>query len=170
MLRQSRPIDALDRETLAAAYMAWSRAPESGDKGRIDIGPALEDVLFQNERDVEVHFRTSIEPQLAGRVEHAFELYRLMHDDHRASLAGRLAAEWLRVFPDLPLSVATELFSCALDHAPREMLEALLAGWKREDAPDRDTMLLWLSVAFVVEFERRRDELEEVAATYHDLI
>lgn len=172
ILRQGRPIDALDRETLAAAYMAWWRAPESSGRGRIDIGPALEDVLFRDERDVEVHFRTSIEPQLAGRVEHAFELYRLTHGDRRVplALAGRLAAEWLRVFPDLPLSVATELFSCALDHAPREMLEELLAGWKREDAPDRDTMLLWLSVAFIVEFEHRRSELEEAAATHHDLI
>ena len=170
MLRQGRPIDALDRETLAAACMAWSWAPESGDKGRIDIGPALEDMLFRVERDVEVHFRTSIEPQLARRIEPVFELYRLKQDDRRAPLAGRLAAEWLRVFPDLPLSVATELFSCALDHAPREMLEALLAGWKREDAPDRDTMLLWLSVAFIVEFERRCSELEEVAATHDDLI
>ena len=50
------------------------------------------------------------------------------------------------------------------------MLDGLLSGWKMDDAPDRDTMLLWLSAAFVVEFERRRNDLEETAATHHDLI
>ena len=170
MLRQGRPIDALDRETLAAAYMAWQRAPESGAAGQIDIEPALEGVLFRDERDVEVHFRTSIEPQLARRVEHVYELYRLTHDERWAPLAGRLAAEWLQAYSDLSLSAATELFTCALDHAPRDMLVDLLAGWKMEDAPDRDTMLLWLSAAFVVEFERFRNDLEETAAAHHDLI
>ncbi len=50
------------------------------------------------------------------------------------------------------------------------MVDELLSGWTMEDAPDRDTMLLWLSAAFVVEFERRRSDLEETAAAHHDLI
>ena len=170
MLRQGHPIDALDRGTLAAAYMAWQRAPESGAEGQIDIGPALEDVLFRDEHDVEVHYRASIEPQLARRVEHVYELYRLTHDERWAPLAGRLAAEWLQAYSNLSLTVATELFTCALDHAPRDMLDGLLSGWTMEDAPDRDTMLLWLSAAFVVEFERRRNDLEATAAAHHDLI
>ncbi|MDD9981676.1 MAG: hypothetical protein OXU81_10020 [Gammaproteobacteria bacterium] len=170
MLRQGLPIDALDRETLAATYMALQRAPESGAEGQFDIGPALEGVLFRDERDVEAHFRTSIEPQLARRVEHVCELYRLTHDERWVPLAGRLAAEWLHTYSDLSLSVAAELFSCALDHAPRDGLDGLLAGWKMDDAPDWDTMLLWLSAAFVVEFERRRNDLEETAAAHHDLI
>ena len=170
MLRQGHPIDALDRGTLAAVYMAWQRAPESGAAGQIDIGPALEDMLFRDERDIEVHFRSSIEPQLARRVEHVYELYRLTHDERWAPPAGRLAAEWLQAYSNLSLPAATELFTCALDHAPRDMLDGLLAGWTMEDAPDRDTMLLWLSAAFVVEFERRRNDLETTAAAHHDLI
>ncbi len=127
MLRQGRPIDALDRGILAASYMAWQRAPESGAEGQIDIGPALEDVLFRDEHDVEVHFRTSIEPQLARGVEHVYELYRLTHDERRAPLAGRLAAEWLRAYSNLSLSAALRLVPVAREARPVERHHHLAA-------------------------------------------
>ena len=170
MLRQGRPIDALDCETLAAVYMAWQRAPESGTEAQIDIGPALEEALFRNERDVEIHLRTSMEPQLASRVEHPFELSRLTHEPRWAPLVGRLCAEWLQRFPEQPLRVATELISSAVKNAPRAMLEDLFAAWTASDAHDEETMLLWLSAAFVVEFDRRRDELDEAAAAHRDFL
>ena len=161
MLRQGIPIVTVDRAALAAIYMAWQRAPESGIDSPIDIGPAVEEVLFRDERDAEAHFRTSIEPQLSCRVEHLYELYGLTHDARWAPLSGRLAAEWLHRFRELPLPVATELVSCAVKSAPQEMLNDLLAGWTIDAVPDRDTMLLWLSAAFVVEFDRRRNDLAE---------
>ena len=170
MLRQGRPIGAVDHGTLAAVYMAWQRTPESGTGGETDIGPALEDVLFSDARDVEVHFRTSIEPQLACRVEHVYDLDRLIGEARWAPLAGRLCAEWLQRFPELPHPVATELISCAVRNAPREMHDELLADWRMDEAPDRDTMLLWLSAGFVVEFDRRRDDLEEAAAAHGELL
>ena len=170
MLRQGHPIDALDRETLAAVYMAWQRAPESGSDGQLDIGPALEDALFRDERDVEIHLRTSLEPQLASRVEHPFELSRLTYAPRWARLAGRLCAEWLQAFPEQPLQVATDLISCAVKNAPREMLEDLFAGWTTSDAHDEETMLLWLSAAFVVKFDRRREELNQAAAAHRDFL
>ena len=170
MLRQDRPIDTLERETLAAVYMALQRAPELQREGRIDVAPALEHILFRDECDVEIHFRTSIEPQLAARAEPICELSRLVDESRWAPLAGGLCVEWLRVFPDLPLKIATELVSCAVKNAPGEFLNDLLAGWRMDDTPDRDTLLLRLSAAFVVDFNRSRDELHEAAAAHHDLI
>lgn len=170
MLRQGHPIGALDCGTLAAVYMAWQRTPESGTGGETDIGSALEDVLFGDARNVEVHFRTSIEPQLACRVEHVYDLDRLTGEARWAPPAGRLCVEWLRRFPELPHSVATELISCAVRNAPRGMHDELLADWRMDEAPDRDTMLLWLSAAFVVEFDRRRGDLEEAAAAHGELL
>ena len=164
MLRQGRPLDAIDRTTLAAVYMAWQRAPESGTEGPLDIGPALEVALFRNERDMEVHFRTSIEPQLAARKDHVDELYRLTHDVRWSRLAGRLAAEWLATHPDLPLPVQTAFLSCALDNTPVQIPKHLNVAERVEETRDRDTMLLWLSVAFVVDFENCRDYLHAVAA------
>ena len=170
ILRQGRPISALDHGTLAAVYMAWQRTPESGTGGETDIGAALEDVLFSDARNIEIHFRTSIEPQLTCRVEHVYDLDRLTDEARWAPLAGRLCVEWLRRFPELPHSVATELISCAVRNAPRGMHDELLADWRMDEARDRDTMLLWLSAAFVVEFDRRRGDLEEAAAAHGELL
>ena len=164
LLRQGRPLDAIHRTTLAAVYMAWQRAPESGTEGPLDIDPALDVALFRDEPDVEVHFRTSIEPQLAARKVHVDELYRLTHDVRWSRLAGRLAAEWLATHPDLPLPVQTALLSCALDNTPDQIPKHLNVAERVEETRDRDTMLLWLSVAFVVDFENCRDDLNAVAA------
>ena len=170
MFRQGRPLDAIDRTTLAAVYMAWKRAPESGTEGPPDIDPALEVELFRDELDVEVHFRTSIEPQLAARKVHVDELYRLTHDVRWSRLAGRLAAEWLATHPDLSLPVQTTLLSCALDNTPDQIPKHLNVAERIEGSHDRDTTLLWLSAAFVADFENHRDKLHAVAADESGLL
>ena len=170
MLRQGRPLDAIDRTTLAAAYMAWQRAPESGTEGPLDIGPALEVALFREELDIEVHFRTSIEPQLVVRKDHVDELYRLTHDIRWSRLAGRLAAEWLATHPDLSLPVQTTLMSCALDNTPDQIPKHLNVAEKIEGTHGRDTMLLWLSGAFVMDFDNHRDDLHAAAADESGLL
>ena len=72
--------------------MTWWRTSECGSDGQIDIGPALEEALFTDDSDVEVHFRTSIEPQLAAGLENVVELYRLTHEPvlgpRRGTLGG----------------------------------------------------------------------------------
>ena len=100
MLRRGLLIDTIDRDTLAAVYMAWRQAPESNTVGQIDIGSALETALFRSEADMEAHFRASIEPQLARNLEDIHELYRLTNEAVPADLASRLAVEWLRVYSD----------------------------------------------------------------------
>ena len=170
MLRQGRPLDAIDRTTLAAVYMAWQRAPESGTEGPPDIDSALEVALFRDELAVEVHFRTSIEPQLAARKVHVDELYRLTHDVRWSRLAGRLAAEWLATHPDLSLPVQTTLLSCALDNTPDQIPKHLNVAERIEGSHDRDTTLLWLSAAFVADFENHRDKLHAVAADESGLL
>ena len=170
LLRQGRPLDAMNRDTLAAVYTAWQRWPGAGNEGQIDIGPALEEVLFPDERREEDHFRTNIEPQLAAGVEHVDELYRLIHDDRRASLAGRLCVDWLRRFPVLPIRIQTMLVSCAVDKVPDEFRRQIDLGEKIDSAPDPDTRLLWLSAAFVAECEHHWDALHAAAADQPNFI
>ena len=164
LLRQGRSLDGIDRGTLAAVYIAWWRTPECGSDGHIDIGPALEEALFTDDRDVEVHFRTSIEPQLAAGLEHVDELYRLTREPGLAHVAGRLAVDWLRTYPGLPSYVETELVTCAVGCAADEMARHFNVAERIENAPDHDAMLLWLSASFVVEFELRGDALRAAAA------
>ena len=99
MIRQGCTLDALNRDALAAVYMVWQRTPESGARGLDDIGPILEATLFADERDVELHFRTCIEPQLEAKADHVYGLHRLTHDPRWQSLAGRLTVEWWPASP-----------------------------------------------------------------------
>ena len=170
LLRRGQPIRAIDRDTLAAVYMAWQRAPSTGRRDGIDIGKPLEEVLFQSDADWEDHFRTSIEPQLAADPHHVHELYRLVTDADFDSLAGRLAVDWLRRYPALRCSTQKKLLACALDRAEQETLRSLTVDRQSAVHPDRETMLLWLSVDYAVDFERRRDTLLEAAAKEPEFI
>ena len=164
LLRRGQPIRAIDRNTLAAVYMARQRAPETGRRDGIDIRKPLEEVLFESEADWENHFRTSIEPQLAADLVHVDELYRLTTDPDLAGLAGRLAVDWLSRYSELRCSTQEDLLACALDYAEEETLRALILDRQSAVHPDRETTLLWLSADYAVDFERRRDTLLEVAA------
>ena len=170
LLRQNQGLDGVRRETLAAVYMAWRAEHDLVSAGGVDIGPALEDVLFADERGVEAHFRMCVEPQLAAGREHVVELYRLTHEARWAPVAGRLAVDWLRTYGDLPVSVQTALVQCAIESEEDDLARRLDVGERIEHAPDQDARLLWLSAAFVLEFESRRDALRAAAATEPDLI
>ena len=170
MLRQGRPIDAIDRPKLAAVYMAWHRALELNAAGQIDIGYALETVLFTNEADWEDHFRASIEPQLAHNMRHINELHRLATDPRFTQLAGRLAVDWLRGYPALSAPTQTRLLTCALENVTHEMIRALRADIGTNPLWDRETRLLWLSADYAVDFDSCRETLAEAAADDPDFL
>ena len=164
MLRRGRPLDAIDRKTLAAAYMACQRDPQSNAVEGIDIGAELEKTLFRNEAEWKEHFRESIEPQMDRGHEHVSELYRLTHDSELAGLAGRLSVDWLRRYPAMPLSDQTELLDCALQNAPRDVVRALVVTGRATVHPSYGSMLLWLSADFAIDFDDCQTRLQEAAA------
>lgn len=192
LLRRGRSLHGIDRNTLAAAYMAWQGWPESGEAKRhlsfsvldkmsrngseigvrqLDsIGSALEAALFESDGDWEAHFRTRIEPQLDRNSRHPMELDRLIHEDRFSALAGMLSVEWLRRYPALNLNVQTGLLTCALLNASREDVRQVLDEFRDRAHPDRETELLWLSADFVVDLENRRSALEAAAAEHPEFI
>ena len=170
MLRLGRPFEGADRETLAAAYMAWRLGPESDSAELYTIGEALEGALFHNDVDWEPHFRTSIEPYLDGNHHDPGELHRLTHETRFTELAGRLSVDWLRRYPALNLHIQTKLLACALKHAQIDAMRALLIEVRDRAHPDRATQLSWLSADYIVNLEDRRSALEAAAREYPDFI
>ena len=145
--------------------MACQRDSQSNSVARVDIGAELGKTLFKNEAEWEEHFRESIEPQMERGNEHVNELYRLTHDSELARPAGRLSIDWLRRYPAMPLSDQTELLDCALQHAPRDTMRALVVASRATVHPSYGSMLLWLSADFVIDFDNRRAPLQEAAAS-----
>ena len=114
LLRRDQPLSAINEHTLAAAYMAWQRSAESNTVNGIDIGETIESALFQSVEDIERHFRTSIEPQLASQSGHVIELYQFTREQRWRALAADLALEWLANYPSMPAHARTDLMMCAL--------------------------------------------------------
>ena len=66
MVRRGLEIDGIDRDTLAAAYMALQQLWMLTLFERTGVRDALEKELFIDEADWEAHFRTAIEHRLSG--------------------------------------------------------------------------------------------------------
>ena len=170
MVRRGDPIDRIDRDTLAAVYMAWQHAPRPNGVGQFEIATALEVVLFTSESDWEAYFRASVEPQFAKNREHIFELYRLAHEPRFSKLAGHLAVDWLRAHPALPPSTEELLLTCTLESTSHEERYALVVDRRANVPPRPETRLLWLSADYAADFDHRRKSLEEVAANNPDFL
>ena len=170
MLHRGHAIHGIEHAKLAATYMAWQRGTESDSAVLDPVGLALEAALFQSDSDWEVHFRTSIEPQLDHNRNHPSELYELTHEVRFSALAGRLSVDWLRRYTALNLHAQTELLTCALKNAPHEEIRELVIDIRDRAHPDHATELLWLSADYVIDLEARRAALETAAAEHPDFI
>ena len=170
MVRRGLALDRIERDTLAAAYMAWQRGPESDSSKPSSLASEMETVLFCSDSDWEEFFRTSIEPQLDRNRNYPSELTRLAYEPCFSGLASRLSMEWLRRYPALNLHVQTELLACALRNAPRKEVRELVVDLRERAHPDQATRLLWLSADYVVDLVNRRSELAVAAAKHPELI
>ena len=170
MFRRGIGLDGIQRDTLAAAYMAWQRGPESDSSEPSSLASEMETVLFRSDTDWEDFFRTSIEPQLDRNRNYPGDLTRLAYEPCFSGLASHLSMEWLRRYPALNLHVQTELLACALRNAPREGVRELVIDLRERALPDQASRLLWLSAEYVVDLENRRSELAVAAAEHPGLI
>ena len=170
MLRRGLELDRIDRDTLAAAYMALQQLWMLTFFRQTGVWDALEKVLFTNEADWESHFRTAIEPRLSGDTDHIHGLFELCHNYRHASLAGRLAVEWLRAYPDMSPSNRAELLVCAVKNTCPEMARELVIERRANDHPDEETRLFWLSADYVADFDDRREVLGQEAADNLDFL
>jgi hypothetical protein len=168
-LRRGLGLDDISVEAREAAFMAWRRTTNSQIHGGMDLKP-LEKAVLCGDAAIERFFRTSIEPQLERKAGHVFDLYFLGNDPRWRPLAGRLAVEWLRRFPVLPASIEGELVSYATRHAEVTELRALARETRERVHRDYDTMLAWLSLDFLADFEATFDNLSEAAADDRDFL
>jgi len=168
-LRRGLGVDDLTVEAREAAFMAWRRTTESQISGGTDLKP-LEDAVLCDDAAIERFFRTSIEPQLERKAGHVYDLYFLGNDPRWRLLAGRLAVEWLRRFPSLPASVEAELLGHATHHAEMTELQALARESRSRLDRDYETMLAWLALDFLVDFDATFDNLVEAAAEDGDFL
>ena len=162
LLRRGQPLSAINEQALSGAYMTWQRSAESSEVDGIDIGEAIEAVLFQSVESIEAYFRTSIEPQLARKSGHIPDLYQFTHETRWRALAARLAVEWIRAYPGMSTHDLRELMLCALTGPPQPTTHELLLPDLDLPDTDIDALLLHLLPFFVLDFDNRSAQLEEI--------
>lgn len=170
LLRRGQPLSAIDEDTLAAAYMAWQRSAKPGALNRIDIGEAITTVLFQSIENIERHFRSSIEPQLASPSGHVFGLYQFTREQSWRALAANLAVEWIGAYPTMPAHARRELMMCALAGPSQPTADALLYRGDFLPWPDIGALSFDLLALFVLDFDNRAAQLARVFDDNTDLI
>ena len=170
MLRRGLDIGRVDRDTLAAVYMAMQPLWLFSCVTRLGIGDALEKALFKNEADWEAHFRTAIEPRLVENTGRIHELFVLAHDRRLAGLAGRLAVEWLRTYPAVSPPNRAALLTCAVENGSAELVRELVIDRRANDPPDEETRRFWMSADYVADFDDRREALGREAADNPDFL
>jgi hypothetical protein len=162
-IRRGIVLDDISADAAQSAYMSWRRSRESNIVGGVEIGKPLEALVLTDEAATERFFRASIEPQLATRCAHVYDLYYLANGARWSSLAGRLAIEWLERFPKLPETVEAELLNCASRNCARDPLGAFAIATRDRVHRDYQMMLAWLSLDFLVDFAEREADLASAA-------
>lgn len=168
-LRRGLGLGDLTVEARESAFMAWRHTTESQFSGGIDLKP-LEAAVLRDDAAIERFFRISIEPQLERKAGHVQDLYFLGNDARWRPLAGRLAVEWLLRFPNMPASVEAELLSHATRHAEQTELQALARETRGRVHRDYETMLAWLALDFLVDFDATFDDLAAAASDDRDFL
>lgn len=168
-LRLGITLDDLPAATRESAFMSWRRCAESNIVGGVDL-KLLEAAVLVDDAATERFFRDSIEPQLERKRAHLYDLYFLGHDPRWKALAGKLSIEWLRRFPDLPAIAEGELLACATRHGNLAGLRALTRERRRVVHRNYDTMLGWLALDFLADFDDRLGDLEEAADDDRDFL
>ncbi len=186
MLRRNHSLDAVNRDTLFATYMALALQQFTFSTMGNNISEEIERVLFQKESDWETHFCTSIEPQLECGSEHINELYRLTNNSHLTNLARRLAVDWLSRYQAMPLSNQETLLICALrsDETQLKIVRNLVSDRIMVNSPLATSAvdprlsgcgvvrerLLWLSAGYDIDFDKYRTLLKKAAEDHQDFL
>ena len=171
MLRNGRSLTELRPEVCEAILASWWKFPEQNERRLgIDLGDALESVLFEDPVATEKFIRAVTEVQLAANVEHVSGLHRLETEPKFSSLAPRLAIQWLERFPALHTSTQASLLSIVLRGPHSRDLIALVRRKASFPQPMSDSDRLWASAAFLVDFERFEERLATIAEGEPDFL
>ena len=125
----------------------------------------------------EAHLRTMFEPLLESKMSPIPELYRLVREEVERPLSTRLCLEWLKRYPELPLTVANELIDCIIRapkaERPNTWQELASIAKTRlnevsENSHQTDVGKVWRSVQFLTDFEIAVQHIPDITKENRD--
>lgn len=160
LVRSGRALADLSESTAAAALAAWWERPSGVSKGiSDDTRTKIEERVLSSDPAKEKFLTLIVEPHLRAGRQHVPGLDRLSRDSRFRSVIGKLSITWLANYPLAHSQVQLTLLKIAIAHATREDLRALLRRKISDlDKLEMDIARIWISAAFVADFEKSKEQ------------
>lgn len=162
--KTDKPFEGLSDERLIAAMLQIEHGLARSEQAKA-LGDAIEAEL-KARNAYEVYARLLIEPHLRKQCAHITGLYALMREKAHASLATKLAIEWLGQFPQMAADVEEELIDCLIRAHEMEALRALALNRWADKCRDERSRRNWQAVSLWTDFDRVKRAFD--AATDRD--
>lgn len=129
-----------------------------------DLEAKLRALVFDTPQNLEGFVRDDLEPLLEAKKDVISGIYRVMHENDYAELAGRLSVDWLGRFPEVSAEILGYILDAAIGRGDKAILTELIAERLKAGVwPTEEHRALWYGAAFALDFERFRSELERFA-------
>ena len=136
----------------------------------------IADELRKRPGQYENYLHQRFEPFYEAKSKHIMGLYGFVRSEDERPLSSQLCAEWLERYSDLPLETERELAGCLVNTKNDERSAAWLhlhefANSRLENiSDDEDRRRFWLSILYMVDFDRAVDELPVINGENRDLL
>jgi len=164
LVRKGNGLGGVRPEMLKAALAAWWETPDSfNEEVGTDVQPQLEAAVFTSQAATEDFLRTTMEPAITAGHDRVPGLYQLPRDPRYHGIAGTLALDWLRRFPDAKPSVQRELILVAERFGQRAGVRELAEQRVKTQIADNELRSIWMGALFVTAFDSNVGQLKAFA-------
>lgn len=139
-----------------------------------NVQDELEKLVFTDINSKEAFVRDTIEPYLSRNSESEIGpilgLDRLVKEEAFSGIAKTLAVEWVEKYSQLSLHTLRELLSCAIRYSPDEAIRLTRKRITEQQWNDESRRDVWMSTAFLIDFDYHRETLNAYASESADHI
>lgn len=164
LVMAGRSLSNLSESTAAAALAAWWEWPSSDSKGISDeTRNKLEECVLSSDAATEEFLTSIVAPGLRAGHPHVPGLHRISREARFRSVIGRLSIGWLTDYPLANSQVQLTLVCIAIEHATRDDLRRIIRERLSDfDKLGTDIARIWISAAFIADFEESKEQCTEL--------
>ncbi len=154
---------------LEAALAAWWDFPDSfNEVVGSEVQSQLEAAVFTSPDAIREFLQTTMEPAIAGGLDRVPGLYQLPRDARYHGVAGALALDWLRRFPNAKPTVQHDLIQIAERFGQRAGIRTLAEQKVAAPSADPELRAIWMGALYVTSFEGHVAQLKAFAHEEND--
>lgn len=170
-LRSGKGLNGIPEPTLKLALRIAQESWLFGDEFRSEgIQEVLEGELLSNGDLVEEFLRIWIEPALVSGLKHGNGLYRLKSEEVWFEVSAPLAREWLISYPEMVREAQGQLIELLTNAGRRDLLLEIVELNADAVLPNFDSLMLWLSVDYLVSFKKFMENAQKVCTDVPDFL